>query len=71
MNDGKLSVEDMASVLGVSERTVIMLAKTEQIPSVRINNEIFFYITEVIQHFKQLDYLQEKTPVYRFVRKIA
>ena len=51
----KLTVEDLSVVLNIHEETIKKLAKTQQIPSIRQKNRLYFNFEELLQLFRTLE----------------
>ena len=51
----RMTVQDLSLILNISEGTVVKLAQTKQLPSLQLNNQIYFILDEVIDHFKKLE----------------
>ena len=51
----RMTAAELSLVLNITEETVIALAKTEQIPSFRLKNRIFFDFMKILEYFRQLE----------------
>jgi len=51
----RLTAGELSLVLNISEETVKTLAKTKQLPSIRIKNRLYFDFNKVLMHFRKME----------------
>ncbi|MCL2381235.1 MAG: helix-turn-helix domain-containing protein [Treponema sp.] len=50
-----MTEQELSVVLNISEKTVIKLAETGELPSLPLGNRIYFRFDEILKHFRELE----------------
>lgn len=51
----RITAQELAVMLGITEETVIKLTNTGQLPCIKENRRIYFSLDEIISHLRSME----------------